>query len=361
MTSIQSVKSYLVFLLTSWLLLLLLPDVVHGCSCVWPGDNAAARANHIINDGWTSIAVIARFINETSYSSNYDENDDDYLLTFQNTSFVVNEIVYNRDPNGTLPSDLIDIQADGTMVFSATTETSCCICGRYIPPETIGKDYFLPISGSSLSDCADVCLVEQEWCNDIATELRNMSGGGVGSVTTAATTAIIATTATVASKTSASISTIAAADATTANDIPTAATTAITATTATFASTTSTSDSTIAAADATTANDIPTAATTAITATTATFASTTSTSDSTIAAADATTANDIPTEAEGASIKNVFIDDGGDSALPAEDDDGEGLDTDPSQVLSSGFKAKASTMVASSMIGVTVSLFWMMV
>merc|ERR1712127_969633 len=103
----------------------------------------------------------------------FDETNDDeyepYEFTFQNTTFIIDEVVYN--PSGNIPS-AIDVQPDGTMKYRASTETTSCLCGRSFPADNIGETYLIPVSGG-LSICSIVCNTEDEFCNDLIVELRN--------------------------------------------------------------------------------------------------------------------------------------------------------------------------------------------
>ena len=60
--------------------------VVHGCRCVRVAPNE--RAEYIRESDWIDLYAIATFANETS---------DDYS-DYQDTVFVLKEVVYNTDP-----------------------------------------------------------------------------------------------------------------------------------------------------------------------------------------------------------------------------------------------------------------------
>ena len=118
----SSSRSYLhVFLV----LLAAAVPLVHGCSCMNPGDTGAERATTIKNNEWTNLVVIATFTDETSWT----EDDHGFPTDYQNTTFTVSEIVYQRNPDSAL-ENYIDIQQDGTMLVQKTTVTTCCLCGH---------------------------------------------------------------------------------------------------------------------------------------------------------------------------------------------------------------------------------------
>lgn len=58
-----------------------------------PGDTGAERADTIKNNEWTNLIVIATFTDETTFTDGLD---------YQNTTFTVNEIVYQRNPDSPL-------------------------------------------------------------------------------------------------------------------------------------------------------------------------------------------------------------------------------------------------------------------
>ena len=148
------------------------------------GDTPAEQAAFIRDDAnWIDRYAIATLLNVTSWSSVEDDvlfnaAVEPYEFTFQNTSFEIKEIVFNRNPTISTPNNnkWVTVQPDGTMMYEVSTETTCCICGRSFSVESIGQDFLLPISGS-LSTCDTICNIEDEWCNDIAVELSR--GGDV--------------------------------------------------------------------------------------------------------------------------------------------------------------------------------------
>ena len=164
--------------------ILLLPTaLVEGCSCEPTYDfTPAEMATYIRDQNWIDLYVIATLTDEISYSTD-DDNINDLAqdleqlgFTFQNTTFVVKEIVYNRDPGSSeLPTGMV-VQSDGTTIYETTTETTCCLCGRSFAATDVGKDFLLPITkvGEFLI-CDTACYVGEERCDDIANELR---GGG---------------------------------------------------------------------------------------------------------------------------------------------------------------------------------------
>ena len=174
--SIKSTRSFLLLLLAT---LSLLPSVF-GCSCMSPGDTGAERADYVRNSDWVDLVVVATFTNETSYST--DDEDDWGGLDYQNTTFIVKEILYQRDTNIQLQNfSSIDVQPDGTMVVTKSTVTTCCLCGRSLSADTIGSDYLLEIAQSSdtLSQCGVTCQMGEDLqyemgiCDDTADALRD--------------------------------------------------------------------------------------------------------------------------------------------------------------------------------------------
>lgn len=173
--STKLTRSCLLLLLAT---LSLLPSVF-GCSCMSPGDTGAERADYVRNSDWVDLVVVATFTNETSYSI----DDDDWGgLDYQNTTFIVKEILYQRDTNIQLQNfSSIDVQPDGTMVVTKSTVTTCCLCGRSLSADTFGSDYLLEIAQSSdtLSQCGVTCQMgedlqyEMGMCDDTADALRD--------------------------------------------------------------------------------------------------------------------------------------------------------------------------------------------
>jgi hypothetical protein len=167
------------------LLLLLTAPVADGCSCMGnPGNTASEQAKYIVEEtDWIEIVAVATFVNETSYADDEMcvglDNECKPLFEYQNTTFVVNEIVYNRGNDTLTIKNIFDVDDNGTMFYHAKTTTTCCLCGIRLKNTTIGKDYLLPLSGrgGSLTFCSDICLIEDESCNDLATALRSSSGG----------------------------------------------------------------------------------------------------------------------------------------------------------------------------------------
>ena len=182
-------KTYIKFMTRSSLPLVLLNAIlllptalVEGCSCEPTYDfTPAEMATYIRDQNWIDLYVIATLTDEISYSTDDDTNslfqDMDLMeFTFQNTTFVVKEIVYNRNPGSSeLPTGMV-VQSDGTTIYETTTETTCCLCGRSFAATDVGKDFLLPITkvGEFLI-CDTACYVGEERCDDIANELR---GGG---------------------------------------------------------------------------------------------------------------------------------------------------------------------------------------
>jgi len=110
MAPIKLFASLLLLLATSNIIL------VRGCSCppgVWEANTPEEKAAYIRDKSGENLYVIATFINETSYEKidDYDYGHDDDTLepmvfTYQNTTWLVKEVVYNSDrrpywPRGT--------------------------------------------------------------------------------------------------------------------------------------------------------------------------------------------------------------------------------------------------------------------
>lgn len=179
----SSSRSYLHALLM--MVLLAAVPLVNGCSCMNPGDTGAERADTIKNNEWTNLVVIATFVDETRWT----EDDHGFPTDYQNTTFTVKEIVYQRNPDSSL-DNYVDVLPDGTMAVQKTTVTTCCLCGHELSVEDIGSDYLLEISeyGDSFSICSASCrysdsrsdvpeweLSREELCHDTAAELRGSS------------------------------------------------------------------------------------------------------------------------------------------------------------------------------------------
>ena len=144
--------------------------VVHGCRCVRVAPNE--RADYIRESDWIDLYAIATFANETS---------DDYS-DYQDTVFVLKEVVYNTDPNGELPG-VIEVDPSGEMYWEVSTYIGCCICGLSFPREDLGKDFLLPIKtkrmrpgGFGFRTCDIICKTEDESCAELAEDLRNGNG-----------------------------------------------------------------------------------------------------------------------------------------------------------------------------------------
>eukprot|EP00956_Cyclotella_meneghiniana_P025203 scaffold52118_cov74-Cyclotella_meneghiniana.AAC.3 len=137
--------------------------------------------------------AIATLVDEITFAKNaedmgyepYDYDDDGrepLEFTFQNTTFAIKEILFNRDtasfPNG------MAVQPDGTLTYETTTETTCCICGREFDAATeIGKEMLLPISSwGGFSGCDTSCLIEDEFCNELAMLLRKGGSTMIGEI-----------------------------------------------------------------------------------------------------------------------------------------------------------------------------------
>jgi len=182
---VESLSSlHRIVLLTMALFLFTMP-LVNGCDCHYIGGTGAERANYIKNSDFINLVVIARFINETSWAVDEDEPIDGQ---YQNTTFAVKEILYNRNPDSPL-QNYAEIQTDGTMLVHKKTRMTCFV--GPLPAQDIGLDYLLEIRklGDSFSSCgcgstcrysesaSDILrweLDKQELCFDTATELRSL-------------------------------------------------------------------------------------------------------------------------------------------------------------------------------------------
>jgi len=185
MSSFKSSSTSYVPALLTVLLLAAAVSSVHGCSCMNPGDTGAERASTIKSNEYTNLVVIATFEDETSWT----EDDHGFPTDYQNTTFTVQEIVYQRDSDSSL-ENYLEVQDDGTMLVHKTTVTTCCLCGQEMKADDIGSDYLLEISeyGDSFSTCSASCrytdsrsdlpeweLDREELCHDTADELRESS------------------------------------------------------------------------------------------------------------------------------------------------------------------------------------------
>lgn len=155
-------------------------SLVNGCSCdpkLWEANTPEEKAAYIRDGSGQSLYVIATFMNETTYEKvdDYDYGHDDDTLepmvfTYQNTTWLVKEIVYNSRrpywPRGTT------IQNRDTIIYEASTDTTCCVCGQSFSSNDIGKDMLIPIGGW-FSTCSIMCNMEDDECNDLAAELKN--------------------------------------------------------------------------------------------------------------------------------------------------------------------------------------------
>ena len=162
--------------LASTIAILLVPSI-HGCSCSPPPNTAAERANDIIN--YSNLVVLARFTKKTTYID-VDENREHGPpeLKTQNTTFIVKEILFNRDPNSPL-QNIVEVQPDGTMLVHKSTVTDGPCPPRSMSAQDIGKDYLLTIhkygDGLGLSACGNSCHIGGGLCHETANELRTMN------------------------------------------------------------------------------------------------------------------------------------------------------------------------------------------
>ena len=177
MAPINKLFASLLLLLTTSNILL-----IKGCSCppdLWEANTPEEKAAYIRDEFLgRDLYVIATFMNETTYEKidDYDYGHDDDTLepmvfTIQNTTWLVKEVVYNSSrrpywPRGTT------IQSRDTIIYEASTDTTCCVCGRSFSTNDIGKDMLIPIGGE-FSTCSIMCNMEDDECNDLAAELKN--------------------------------------------------------------------------------------------------------------------------------------------------------------------------------------------
>ena len=174
---IKSAASNLVLLV---LVIVLLAPSVHGCSCSPPPHTASERATTIMNSEWTNLVVLARFTKKTAYID-VDENREHGLpieLKTQNTTFIVKEILFNRDPNSPL-QNIVEVQPDGTMLVHKSTVADGPCPPSSMSAQDIGKDYLLTIHkyGDSLGmgPCGNSCHIGGGLCHETANELRTMN------------------------------------------------------------------------------------------------------------------------------------------------------------------------------------------
>lgn len=128
--------------------------------------------------------TIATLVDETTFTTNGEEmgyglNPDYYdddgwepmEFTYQNTSFAIKEILFNRD-TASFPNGMV-VQSDGTLTYEAITTLTCCVCGREFYANDVGKEMLLPISSyGGFSGCDTSCLIEDKFCSDLAILLR---------------------------------------------------------------------------------------------------------------------------------------------------------------------------------------------
>jgi len=163
------------------LLILATSNIIHvnGCSCppgVWEANTPEEKAAYIRDESGESLYVIATFMNETTFEIEDDTNinqDDEFFepATVQNTTWLVREIVWNT--RSSWPKRGIDIRNRNTIIYEASTETTCCMCGRSFSSNDIGKDMLIPIGGWQFSTCGIMCNMDDEECNDLAAELKS--------------------------------------------------------------------------------------------------------------------------------------------------------------------------------------------
>ena len=177
-------------LFASLLLLLATSNIfVNGCSCdpkLWEANTPEEKAAYIQDESGEDLYVIATFINETSYEKNddYDYGDDEYepmVFTFQNTTWLVKEVVWNSSKRPYWPKGTT-IQNRDTIIYESSTDTTCCVCGRSFSTTDIGNDFLLPIGNWQFSTCSIKCNMEDEECNDLAAELKKDGGDEISSL-----------------------------------------------------------------------------------------------------------------------------------------------------------------------------------
>ena len=175
MAPIKLFASLLLLLATSNIIL------VKACSCppgVWEANTPEEKAAYIRDESGESLYVIATFMNETTYEKvdDYDYGHDDDTLepmvfTIQNTTWLVKEVVWNSSKRPYWPRGTT-IQNRNTIIYEASTDTTCCVCGRSFSTNDIGKDMLIPIGGE-FSTCSIMCNMEDGECNDLAAELKS--------------------------------------------------------------------------------------------------------------------------------------------------------------------------------------------
>ena len=164
-------------LLCTSLLILAKSKYVNGCSCnpdLWEANTPEEKAAYIRDGSGQSLYVIATFMNETTFEIDDDNNQDDEFFepaTVQNTTWLVREIVWNT--RSSWPKNGITIRNRNTIIYEASTETTCCMCGRSFSSNDIGKDMLIPIGGWQFSTCDIMCNMEDDECNDLAAELKS--------------------------------------------------------------------------------------------------------------------------------------------------------------------------------------------
>ena len=157
--------------------------LVNGCSCdpkLWEANTPEEKAAYIRDESGNDFYVIATFMNETSYEKvdDYDYGDDEYepmVFTYQNTTWLVKEVVWNSSKRPYWPKGTT-IQNRDTIIYESSTDTTCCVCGRSFSTNGIGNDFLLPIGNWQFSTCSIICNMEDEQCNDLAAELKKDGG-----------------------------------------------------------------------------------------------------------------------------------------------------------------------------------------
>ena len=92
-------------------------------------------------------------------------------MTYQNTTWLVKEVVWNSSKRPYWPRGTT-IQNRDTITYEASTETTCCLCGQSFSSNDIGKDMLIPIGSWQFSTCDIMCNMEDDECNNLAAELK---------------------------------------------------------------------------------------------------------------------------------------------------------------------------------------------
>ena len=179
------------FLLLTFFLFLHVPQMVPGvgaCSCLGPtGSTGIERAASVHENPKNLIHIVFRGSILEIFSYKQEVNlprDETWNAEFQNVTFSVDEILFNSDPTGSLPPNIL-VGDDGNMTAHTSTMTECCLCGLTIRG-AVGEGYLVQLSTLSpetLNICDVTCSFEDDIfegsgriCNDTANALRQEIG-----------------------------------------------------------------------------------------------------------------------------------------------------------------------------------------